>query len=115
MRDLTPPLRAFLHAVSARTRQVVGRREGVGMREVARGVVNHGEVRRGSHGVSGLCAECANWLATDFAQVSYVGRGRVPLAKCTALVQISRVTHLTRLTLAAATQRSSNLLVELAG
>jgi len=115
MRDLARPLRVFLHAVCARTCQVVGRCEGVGMREVAQGIVNHEAVCRGSQGVSGLCAECANWLATDFAQVSYVGRGRVPLTKCIALVQISRVAHLTRLILAAATPRSSNLWVELVG
>ena len=63
MRCHARPLSAFFHAVRFHTVHD------------ARRLRNRGEDHGGSHGVSGLCAECADWLATDSVPVSYVGFG----------------------------------------
>lgn len=63
------PLSAFFHAVRLHTFHD------------ARRPRNRGEDHSGSHGVSGLCAECADWLATDSATVSYVGLGHKFIVK----------------------------------
>lgn len=65
MRCHARPLSAFFHAVRLHTFHD------------ARRVRSRGEDHGGSHGVSGLCVECADWLATDSARVSYVERGQV--------------------------------------
>ena len=64
MRCHARPLSAFFHAVRFHTFHD------------ARRVRNLGEEHGGSHGVSGLCVECADWLATDSVRVSYVGLGQ---------------------------------------
>jgi hypothetical protein len=81
-------MRCHARRISAAVRAVRsqtchGARRGVrhGARHDARhdalGVGGRGDVLRGNHGASGVCTECADWLATDSTPVSYVGRDQV--------------------------------------